>query len=61
MSGHTFFVRCGDCYEMYDAEVNLLDGEPLWFRPKIKRGGCKHVAGSAEAWMDGRWQKEATA
>lgn len=55
MSG-VAFIRC-ECGESWRHEINLIDGKPVWIRPKSKRGErCKHEASQAEVLIDGEWK-----
>lgn len=56
----TWFVRCGDCEEMYVPVVNLLNEKPLWTRPKVKRGGCQHDINNGQWWDGEDWHPMAT-
>lgn len=46
----TFFIRCGECEEMYRPLEDMLSGEPIWAKPKKKRGGCQHDFSFAQVW-----------
>lgn len=53
------FIRC-ECGESWRYDINLIDGNPVWMRPKAKRGApCQHTKEQAEALVDGEWIKVA--
>ncbi len=55
MGENVEFIRC-KCGESWRYEINMLDGKPVWMRPKTKRGvRCSHPAAQAEALVDGEW------
>jgi hypothetical protein len=51
----TRFIRCGDCEEMFVPKINVMDGQPMWFPPKRKRGQCQHPLTASEWWDGEAW------